>query len=69
MVAPALKYALFVHEGFGPAIGAFVVARHVGQTGKKGTHYLSMPLNNAQAGMAGRIADRMRAWIERQGSK
>lgn len=80
----ASGYALFVHEGTGPAVGrpafmppvdvirawavrhgipadaAFVIARAIGRRGLRPTKFLEAPLREAERGMAGRIAARIR---------
>lgn len=89
------EYAVFVHEGTGPAVGrpaffppmdaiegwvrrnlappedevrsvTFLVARAIGQRGLRPLKFLERPLNAAKSGMAGRLAQHMRKWLERQ---
>lgn len=85
----ASKYAVYVHEGTGPAVGrpqfmppvkvirawmrrhgldeklAFVYARAIGRRGLRPSKYLEQPVNAARAGLTERLAERIRAGIER----
>ena len=45
---------------------AFVVARSIGKKGTRPTKFLERPLNAAAAGMASRMAKRIRAQMERK---
>lgn len=87
----ASAYALWVHEGIGPAVGrpafmppvapftewarrvlgkpelGFVIARAVGRRGLRPRKFLENPLMRRSSTMAARLAQRVRAGVERGG--